>query len=97
MFATIELQKQAVADRYYHQLHLKPWAKSPEEAAWALMQRIMGRIMGLVGEHKVPPLRETCLGIWGSFGRKCLNRAKNYCCPALGIDLRGSIVLDQGG
>ena len=26
-----------------------------------------------------------------------LNRAKNYCCPALGIDLRGSIVLDQGG
>jgi hypothetical protein len=34
---------------------------------------------------------------WGSFGRKCLNRAKNYCCPALGIDLRGSIVLDQGG
>ena len=42
MFATIELQKQAVADRYYHQLHLKPWAKSPEEAAWALMQRIMG-------------------------------------------------------
>ena len=25
------------------------WAKSPEEAAWALMQRIMG----LVGEHKV--------------------------------------------
>ena len=42
MFATIELQKQAVADRYYHQLHPKPWAKSPEEAAWALMQRIMG-------------------------------------------------------
>ena len=42
MFATIELQKQAAADRYYHQLHLKPWAKSPEEAAWALMQRIMG-------------------------------------------------------
>src|SRR6516164_6698215 len=38
----IELQKQAVADRYYHQLHPKPWAKSPEEAAWALMQRIMG-------------------------------------------------------
>ena len=37
MFATIELQKQAAADRYYHQLHLKPWAKSPEEAAWALM------------------------------------------------------------
>jgi hypothetical protein len=33
---------QAVADRYYHQLHPKPWAKSPEEAAWALMQRIMG-------------------------------------------------------
>ena len=31
MFATIELQKQAVADRYYHQLHPKPWAKSPEE------------------------------------------------------------------
>jgi hypothetical protein len=30
-------------------------------------------------------------------GRKALNRAKNYCCPALGIDLRGSIVLDQGG
>ena len=22
--------------------HPKPWAKSPEEAAWALMQRIMG-------------------------------------------------------
>ena len=42
MFATIELQKQAAADRYYHQLHPKPWAKSPEEAAWALMQRIMG-------------------------------------------------------
>ena len=41
-FATIELQKQAAADRYYHQLHPKPWAKSPEEAAWALMQRIMG-------------------------------------------------------
>ena len=35
MFATIELQKQAAADRYYHQLHPKPWAKSPEEAAWA--------------------------------------------------------------
>ena len=33
---------QAAADRYCHQLHLKPWAKSPEEAAWALMQRIMG-------------------------------------------------------
>ena len=48
MFATIELQKQAVADRYYHQLHPKPWAKSPEEAAWALMQRIMG----LVGEPR---------------------------------------------
>jgi hypothetical protein len=47
MFATIELQKQAAADRYYHQLHLKPWAKSPEEAAWALMQRIMG----LVGDR----------------------------------------------
>src|SRR6516162_6972866 len=31
MFATIELQKHAVADRYYHQLHPKPWAKSPEE------------------------------------------------------------------
>src|SRR6516162_7802110 len=46
-------KNQAAADRYYHQLHLKPWAKSPEEAAWALMQRIMG----LVGEHKVPPLR----------------------------------------
>ena len=30
-------------------------------------------------------------------GRKALNRAKNCCCPALGIDLRGSIVLDQGG
>ena len=42
MFATIELQKQAAADRYYHQLHPKPWGKSPEEAAWALMQRIMG-------------------------------------------------------
>ena len=40
-------KNQAAADRYYHQLHLKPWAKSPEEAAWALMQRIMG----LVGEH----------------------------------------------
>jgi hypothetical protein len=39
MFATIELQKRAAADRYYHQLHPKPWAKSPEEAAWALMQR----------------------------------------------------------
>ena len=37
MFATIELQKQAVADRYYHQLHPKPWAKSPEEAAWPRM------------------------------------------------------------
>src|SRR6516165_1500000 len=43
------------------------------------------------------PFGGTCLGIWGSLGRKCLNRAKNYCCPALGIDLRGSIVLDQGG
>src|SRR5262252_9671760 len=37
------------------------------------------------------------MGIRGSLGRKCLNRPKNYCCPALGIDLRGSIVLDQGG
>jgi hypothetical protein len=44
-------------------LHLKPWAKSPEEAAWALMQRIMG----LVCEHKVPPFGGTCLefgGVW---------------------------------
>ena len=86
-------KNQAAADRYYHQLHLKPWAKSPEEAAWALMQRIMG----LVGEHKVPPLRGNLSGIWGSLGRKALNRAKTYYCPALGIDLRGSIVLDQGG
>ena len=61
MFATIELQKQAAADRYYHQLHPKPWAKSPEEAAWALMQRIMG----LVGEHKVPPLRGNLSGNLG--------------------------------
>jgi hypothetical protein len=35
----------------------------------------MQRIMGLVGEHKVP-FGGTCLGIWGSFGRKCLNRAR---------------------
>src|SRR5215470_19184600 len=66
MFATIELQKQATADRYYHQLHPKPWAKSPEEAAWALMQRIMG----LVGEHKVPPLRGNLSGNLGEFGSK---------------------------
>ena len=52
--------------------------------------------MGLVGEHKVPPLRGNLSGNLGSLGRKALNRAKNYCCPALGIDLRGSIVLDQG-
>ena len=53
MFATIELQKQAAADRYYHQLHPKPWAKSPEEAAWALMQRIMGSWpMGWLMESK---------------------------------------------
>jgi hypothetical protein len=38
MFSTIELQKQAAADRYYHQLHPKPWAKSPEEAAWAMAE-----------------------------------------------------------
>jgi hypothetical protein len=36
------LQVNALVDRYHHQLHPKPWAKSPEEAAWALMQRIMG-------------------------------------------------------
>jgi len=35
-------KSQAADDRYYHQLHLKPWAKCPEEAAWALMQMIMG-------------------------------------------------------
>ena len=93
MFATIELQKQAAADRYYHQLHPKPWAKSPEEAAWALMQRIMG----LVGEHKVPPLRGNLSGNLGEFGSKVPNQGENFCCPALGIDLRGSIVLDQGG
>ena len=29
--------------------------------------------------------------------RKSPEKGKNYCCPALGIDLRGSIVLDQGG
>jgi hypothetical protein len=34
MFATIELQKQAAADRYYHQLHPKPWAKSEKEWNW---------------------------------------------------------------
>jgi hypothetical protein len=35
---TMHPENQAAADRYYHQLHLKPWAKSPEEAAWALQQ-----------------------------------------------------------
>ena len=37
-------KNQAPANRYYHQLHPKPWAKSPEEAAWALLQRIMGLV-----------------------------------------------------
>jgi hypothetical protein len=41
--------------------------------------------------------RETQVEIWGSLGRKRLNRVKNFCSPALGIDLRGAIVLDQGG
>src|SRR6516162_4128815 len=60
----------------------------------------MQRIMGLVGEHKVPPLRGNLSGNLGEFGSKGPEqgeRAKNNCCPALGIDLRGSIVLGQGG
>ena len=36
-------------------------------------------------------------GDLGSWGHNCLNRVKNFCSPALRIDLRGSIVLDQGG
>jgi len=36
-------------------------------------------------------------GDLGSWGHNCLNRVKIFCSPALGIDLRGSIVLDQGG
>jgi hypothetical protein len=38
----LKFKNEAAADRYHHQLHPKPWAKSPEEAAWALMQRITG-------------------------------------------------------
>src|SRR6516165_2517362 len=90
MFA---LQKQAVADRYYHQLHPKPWAKSPEEAAWALMQRIMG----LVGEHKVPPLRGNLSGNLGEFGSKGPEQGEKLLSSSSGYRSEGAIVLDQGG
>ena len=33
-FACDPQKNQAAADGHYHQPHLKPWAKSPEEAAW---------------------------------------------------------------
>src|SRR5215831_18065327 len=49
-------------------------------------------------EHKVPPLRGNLFGNLGEFGSKGPEqgeRAKNNCCPALGIDLRGPIVLDD--
>ena len=54
----------------------------------------MQRIMGLVGEHKVPPLRGNLSGNLGEFGPKVPEQGEKF---ALGIDLRGSIVLDQGG
>src|SRR6516162_7440046 len=38
-------KNQAAADRYYHQLHLKPWAKSPEEAAWGRGSWVLANAM----------------------------------------------------
>src|SRR6516165_5069821 len=66
--------------RFYNILHPKPWAKSPEEAAWALMQRIMGSWpMGWLMESKkgeqynvsLLPLAMArwCRGYWSSQGR----------------------------
>ena len=93
MFATIELQKQAVADRYYHQLHPKPWAKSPEEAAWALMQRIMG----LVGEHKVPPLRGNLSGNLGEFGSEVPEQGEKLLLSSSGYRSEGVNRARSGG
>ena len=31
--------------------------------------------------------RETQVEIWGSWGHKCLNRTKNFCCPALWVSI----------
>ena len=60
MFATIELQKQAAADRYYHQLHLKPWvihtyadALSSDQGAVGSAVPISGSLSSMSGVQAV--------------------------------------------
>ena len=73
--STIELQKQAAADRYYHQLHPKPWAKSPEEAALAVacsgaLDPNWGRFWGeFFPSRGLWSMSGWCRGYWSSHGR----------------------------
>ena len=75
MFATIELQKQAAADRYHHQLHPKPWVKSPEEAALAVacsgaLDPNRGRFWGeFFPSRGLWSMSGWCRGYWSSQGR----------------------------
>ena len=82
MFATIELQKQAAADRYHHQLHPKSWAKSPEEAALAvaLFRRFrpkLGSILeGFFPSRGLWSMSGWCRGYWSSQGR--VEKGRNW-------------------
>src|SRR6516164_3080516 len=82
MFATIELQKQAAADRYHHQLHPKPWAKSPEEAALAVacsgaLDPNWGRFWGeFFPSRGLWSMSGWCRGYWSSQGR--VEKGRNW-------------------
>ena len=92
MFATIELQKQAAADRYHHQLHPKPWAKSPEEAALAVacsgaLDPNRGRFWGEFFPSRGPwSMSGWCRGYWSSQGR--VEKGRNWAAKCNNIEER---------